>query len=66
VEIITEEPVLKWYREAHSPKGKMHFLEKMRPFIEWLQNAEEGKRCESCELSAFSRANLVIRLINFV
>lgn len=36
--------MLKWYREAHSPKGKMHFLEKMRPFMEWLQNAEEGKR----------------------
>lgn len=43
MEIISEEPVLRWYREAHSPKGKMHFLEKMRPFIEWLQNAEEGK-----------------------
>lgn len=43
MEVISEEPVLKWYREAHSPKGKMHFLEKMRPFIEWLQNAEEGK-----------------------
>lgn len=44
VEIISEDSVLKWYREAHSPKGKMHFLEKMRPFMEWLQNAEEGKR----------------------
>lgn len=43
VEIISEDSILKWYREAHSPKGKMHFLEKMRPFMEWLQNAEEGK-----------------------
>lgn len=43
VEVISEDSVLKWYREAHSPKGKMHFLEKMRPFIEWLANAEEGK-----------------------
>lgn len=43
VEIISEESVMKWYREAHSPKGKMHFLEKMRPFIEWLQSAEEGE-----------------------
>jgi hypothetical protein len=43
LDIISEDSVLKWYREAHSPKGKMHFLEKMRPFIEWLQNAEEGK-----------------------
>lgn len=43
VEIISEDSVLKWYREAHSPKGKIHFLEKMTPFIEWLKNAEEGK-----------------------
>lgn len=50
VEIISEDSVLKWYREAHSPKGKMHFLEKMRPFIEWLQNAEEGKRRSHCAI----------------
>lgn len=43
VDIISEDSVLKWYRDAHSPKGKIHFLEKMRPFIEWLANAEEGK-----------------------
>lgn len=41
LEIISEDSILKWYREAHSPKGKMHFLEKMRPFVEWLANAEE-------------------------
>jgi hypothetical protein len=39
---LSEDTVLKWYRDSHSAKGKMHFLEKMRPFIEWLQNAEEG------------------------
>lgn len=49
MEIISEEPVLKWYREAHSPKGKMHFLEKMRPFIEWLLNAEEESGSEEDE-----------------
>ncbi|CRK99797.1 CLUMA_CG013105, isoform A [Clunio marinus] len=43
LEIISEDSVLKWYRDAHSPKGKMHFLEKMRPFMEWLEKAEEGK-----------------------
>lgn len=47
--------MLKWYREAHSPKGKMHFLEKMRPFIEWLQNAEEGKRWELLRLHLLER-----------
>lgn len=37
----------------------MHFLEKMRPFIEWLQNAEEGKQFLKKIISAFSRANLI-------
>lgn len=49
LEVISEDSVLKWYREAHSPKGKMHFLEKMRPFIEWLQNAEEESGSEEDE-----------------
>lgn len=49
LEIISEDSILKWYREAHSPKGKMHFLEKMRPFVEWLQNAEEESGSEEDE-----------------
>ncbi|GAB0086703.1 Protein krasavietz [Sergentomyia squamirostris] len=42
-EVVSEHSIIKWYKEAHSPKGKMHFLEQMRKFIEWLQNAEEGR-----------------------
>lgn len=42
-EIISEGTILKWYREAHSPKGKLHFLEQMAKFVEWLHNAEEGE-----------------------
>lgn len=34
---------MKWYKESHSPKGKSVFLEQMKKFVEWLQNAEEGK-----------------------
>lgn len=49
LEIISEDSVLKWYREAHSPKGKMHFLEKIRPFIEWLASAEEESGSEEDE-----------------
>lgn len=41
-EVISEETIFKWYKDAHSAKGKMHFLEQMKKFIEWLQNAEEG------------------------
>lgn len=40
-EVISEEVILKWYRDGHSVKGKMLFLEQMKPFVEWLQNAEE-------------------------
>lgn len=41
-DVLTEEVILKWYKEGHS-KGKTTFLEQMKKFIEWLQNAEEGK-----------------------
>lgn len=41
-EVVSEHSIIKWYKEAHSAKGKMHFLEQMKKFIEWLQNAEEG------------------------
>lgn len=40
-EVISEEVILKWYKDGHSVKGKMMFLEQMKKFIEWLQNAEE-------------------------
>lgn len=39
--VLSEDIILKWYREAHSPKGKSIFLDQMRVFVEWLQNAEE-------------------------
>jgi len=45
-EVISEEVILKWYKEAHSAKGKMHFLEQMKKFIEWLQSAEEESESE--------------------
>lgn len=45
-EIVSEDSIFKWYREAHSAKGKMHFLEQMKKFVEWLQNAEEESESE--------------------
>ncbi|XP_055695310.1 protein krasavietz [Lutzomyia longipalpis] len=45
-EVVSEHSIFKWYKEAHSPKGKMHFLEQMKKFIEWLQNAEEESESE--------------------
>lgn len=40
--VISEEVVMKWYKDSHSVKGKMMFLEQMKKFVEWLQSAEEG------------------------
>ncbi|XP_037946517.1 protein krasavietz-like [Teleopsis dalmanni] len=48
-DVLSEEIILKWFKEAHSSKGKMHFLEQMKKFVEWLQLAEEGE----CELINF-------------
>ena len=42
-EIVSEDSILKWNRDAHSQKGKGIFLEQMKKFIEWLENAEEGE-----------------------
>ncbi|GLH01790.1 hypothetical protein R5R35_002839 [Gryllus longicercus] len=40
-DVISETAILKWYKESHSMKGKMMFLDQMKKFVEWLQNAEE-------------------------
>ncbi|XP_008207517.1 protein krasavietz [Nasonia vitripennis] len=40
-DVVSEEVILRWYKDGHSVKGKMLFLDQMKKFIEWLQNAEE-------------------------
>ena len=42
-DVLSEDSIMKWYKNAHSQKGKSVFLEQMKPFVEWLENAEEGK-----------------------
>lgn len=42
--VLSEEVILKWYRETNSSKGKMMFLDQMKKFVEWLQSAEEGNK----------------------
>lgn len=42
-DVLGEDSVLKWYQEAHLPKGKRVFLDQMKSFVQWLQNAEEGR-----------------------
>jgi len=41
MDVLSEDAVLKWYNEAHSPKGKSIFLSQMKKFVEWLKSAEE-------------------------
>lgn len=41
-DVLSEDTILKWYKSAHSPKGKSVFLEQMKKFVDWLENAEEG------------------------
>lgn len=45
-DVLSEDSILKWYKGAHSPKGKSVFLEQMKRFVEWLQNAEEESEGE--------------------
>lgn len=40
-DVLSEDSILKWYKESHSSKGKSIFLEQTRKFVEWLQSAEE-------------------------
>jgi len=41
MEVISEDVIQHWYNGGHSSKGQSHFLEQMKPFVEWLKNAEE-------------------------
>lgn len=41
-DVLGEDSIIKWYQDSHLPKGKSVFLEQMKSFIQWLQNAEEG------------------------
>lgn len=44
-DVLSEEAVLKWYKEAHSPRGWSVFMDQMKKFVEWLEHAEEGNEC---------------------
>ncbi|XP_078795788.1 eIF5-mimic protein 2-A isoform X1 [Oryzias latipes] len=48
-DVLSEEPILKWYNEAHLAKGKSVFLDQMKAFVEWLKNAEEESESEEEE-----------------
>jgi len=39
-EVLSEEVILKWYKDGHAPKGWTVFMEQMKKFIDWLEQAE--------------------------
>ena len=41
--VLSEEVILKWYKDGHIPKGWTVFMEQMKKFIDWLEQAESGK-----------------------
>ena len=42
-DILSEEVILKWYKDSHSSRGWSVFMDQMKKFVEWLEHAEEGK-----------------------
>nr|KAG5695834.1 hypothetical protein BaRGS_006491 [Batillaria attramentaria] len=45
-DVLSEDTILRWYKTAHSSKGKSVFIEQMKKFVEWLENAEEESEDE--------------------
>ena len=41
-EVLSEEVILKWYKDGHAPKGWTVFMDQMKKFIDWLEQAESG------------------------
>ena len=42
-EVLSEEVILKWYKDGHAPKGWTVFMDQMKKFVEWLEQAESGE-----------------------
>jgi len=48
-EVLSEEVILKWYKDGHAPKGWTVFMDQMKKFIDWLEQAESESEDESDE-----------------
>merc|ERR1712214_58009 len=40
-DVLSEEVILKWYKDSHSSRGWSVFMDQMKKFVEWLEHAEE-------------------------
>lgn len=45
-EVLAEEAIIQWYKNAHSSKGQTQFMAQMEKMVEWLENAEEEESDE--------------------
>jgi hypothetical protein len=43
VDVLSEDVILNWYKQGHSAKVKILFLDQMKKIIERLQNAQDGE-----------------------
>lgn len=48
-EILSEEVILKWYKDAHVQKGWTVYMDQMKKFIEWLEKAESESEEEDSD-----------------
>jgi len=48
-EVLSEEVILKWYKDGHAPKGWTVFMDQMKKFVDWLEQAESESEEESEE-----------------
>jgi len=48
-EVLSEEVILKWYKDGHVPKGWTVYGEQMKKFVDWLEHAESESEEESDE-----------------
>merc|ERR1712210_377169 len=48
-EVLSEEVILKWYKDGHAPKGWTVFMDQMKKFVEWLEQAESESEEETDE-----------------
>lgn len=45
-DILSEDAILKWYKETHSSRGWSVFMDQMKKFVDWLEQAEEEESDE--------------------
>ena len=60
MDVLSEDSIIKWYKDSHTTKGKSVFLPQMAKMVEWLENAEEGKKflCVSIDFRCHAAKNI--------